>query len=82
MTEMMGTPFYVAPEVINGQYNSKCDIWSIGIITYILMCGKAPFYGNNNEEILKMVKDGNLTFESNQWSMVSPEAIDFIKSLL
>lgn len=55
LTEMLGTPYYIAPEVLQGQYNEKCDIWSIGVITFMLLCGKAPFFGNNDEEIFKAV---------------------------
>ena len=51
MKETCGTPYYIAPEVINGKYNEKCDIWSIGIILYIMLCGYPPFNGVNDFEI-------------------------------
>lgn len=78
LTEMIGTPYYIAPEVLQGRYNSKCDIWSIGVITYMLMCGKAPFFGNTDEEIFNMVQNGKLQFGANAWKTVSPEAREFV----
>ena len=55
MTRRLGTPYYIAPEVLEEQYDEKCDIWSCGIIIYILLCGYPPFSGRNEKEILKKV---------------------------
>ena len=51
MHSILGTPYYVAPEVLKGEYDEKCDIWSIGAVTYLLLCGDPPFTGNSNNEI-------------------------------
>ena len=48
LTEKLGTPYYIAPEVLNQKYNEKCDIWSIGVITYMLLSGRAPFSGDSD----------------------------------
>jgi len=56
---MLGTPQYLAPEVLNGCYDEKCDIWSLGIITYqMFSLGKFPFNGYNEQEIFKKAKRG------------------------
>ena len=52
--------YYVAPEVLEGSYDNKCDIWSAGVILYVILCGYPPFYGENEKEILTEIKSGNL----------------------
>jgi calcium-dependent protein kinase len=64
--ETTGTPYYMAPEVIERQYNEKCDIWSI----------------DDDETVFKMVKKGKFQFSSDSWKLVSKEAQDFITNLL
>lgn len=78
----VGTPYYVAPEVLNRQYTKSCDIWSIGVITYILLCGYPPFYGDNDNQIFDSVRRGGFDFPSPDWDTISSPAKDFICSLL
>ena len=53
MTKRYGTAYYIAPEVLKKDYTEKCDLWSCGVIMYIVLCGKPPFYGREDKEILK-----------------------------
>ena len=79
----IGTPFYIAPEVLgNNKYNEKCDLWSCGVILYIMLCGVPPFYGETDEEIYEVVKKGKLEFEEPIWKTISEPAKDLIRKLL
>lgn len=82
MKTRAGTPYYVSPQVLAGAYDEKCDVWSCGVICYILLCGYPPFYGEKDKEILAMVKKGEVKFDPADWSEVSSDAIDFIKLML
>ncbi|XP_060033203.1 serine/threonine-protein kinase 33 isoform X1 [Erinaceus europaeus] len=67
-----GTPIYMAPEVINAhEYSQQCDIWSIGVIMYILLCGEPPFLANSEEKLFELIRKGNLNFEDPVWDSVS-----------
>ena len=80
--QQIGTPLYIAPEVLNNNYNEKCDLWSCGVILYIMLCGVPPFTGENDDEIYCAVKQGRVTFDQVEWDCVSSEAKDLILKLL
>lgn len=82
MTTRVGTPYYIAPEVLGRHYDKSCDLWSIGVITYILLCGYPPFYGDTDPEIFASVRAGRYDFDSPEWTNVSNEAKDLITRLL
>ncbi len=82
LTKKVGTPYYIAPEVLNRNYNEKCDIWSIGVLMFMLLSGKPPFWGDSDKEIIQMVKEGKMDFRKNEWNNVSNDAIDLIHNML
>jgi len=82
LDEKLGTPYYIAPEVLNKNYGAKCDIWSIGVICYILLCGAPPFSGQTDNDIMKAVRAGKVSFAGDHWKGISEVAKDFISQLL
>ena len=58
MVDLVGTPHYIAPEVLVSQYDEKCDLWSVGVLMYILLANIPPFDGSDEKEIIKNVKAG------------------------
>jgi calcium-dependent protein kinase len=82
MKTRVGTPYYIAPEVLKGDYTRSCDMWSIGVIAYILLCGCPPFNGDTDEQVFKRVKSGVFSFNAPEWDGVSYAAKDFICCLL
>lgn len=82
MQTKAGTAFFMAPEVINGNYASSCDMWSAGCILYLMLCGYPPFDGETQEEIFESILDGEIDFSEEEWEGVSDEAKDLICRLL
>jgi calcium-dependent protein kinase len=80
---MVGSPVYAAPEVLNGKgYGSQCDVWSIGVIAYVLACGNLPFRGNTQKDLLDKVVEGRPVFLPSEWRQVSVQTRLFVSSLL
>ncbi|KAG9146611.1 hypothetical protein Leryth_014630 [Lithospermum erythrorhizon] len=83
MEGIVGTPYYVAPEVLMGrEYNEKVDVWSAGVILYIMLSGVPPFYGDSAEEIFEAVVRGNLRFPSKCFRSVSSQAKDLLRKMI
>jgi calcium-dependent protein kinase len=82
MKKRFGTPFYIAPEVLDGDYDEKCDVWSCGVILYILLSGRPPFMGESNQEIFDNIRKGEFSLTDQLWAHISNDAKDIIRRML
>jgi calcium-dependent protein kinase len=82
MNTKLGTPYYVPPEVLDGKYDKRCDLWSIGVITFILLCGEPPFFGNSTADVFRKIKMCDYEFSQEAWKQISKEARNFIEKLV
>ncbi|KAL4582357.1 hypothetical protein LXL04_006904 [Taraxacum kok-saghyz] len=82
LNEIVGTAYYVAPEVLHRSYGTEADVWSIGVIAYILLCGSRPFWARSESGIFRAVLKADPGFDEAPWTTISPEAKDFVKRLL
>lgn len=78
----VGSPFYIAPEVLAGGYNQAADVWSAGVILYILLSGMPPFWGKTKSRIFDAIRAADLRFPSDPWNRISESAKDLIRRML
>jgi len=82
LTTKAGTPYYVAPQVLVGKYDHLSDLWSCGVIMYVMLCGYPPFFGETDAEVLSKVRLGNFSFNAADWKNISEDAKTLIRMLL
>ena len=82
MHEVVGTSYYIAPEVLERDYTQKSDIWSLGVIFFMMLCGRCPFGGTDDYEIQENVRAGNYSLNTKHWRGISTDAKNFVRSLL
>lgn len=80
--EIVGSPYYMAPEVLRRNYGPEIDVWSAGVILYILLCGVPPFWAETEEGIAHAIVRGNIDFTRDPWPKVSNAAKDLVKDML
>ncbi|KAL3833361.1 hypothetical protein ACJIZ3_008097 [Penstemon smallii] len=82
LNDIVGSAYYVAPEVLHRAYSTEADVWSVGVISYILLCGSRPFWARTESGIFRAVVKAEPTYEEQPWPTLSSEAKDFVKRLL
>ncbi|KAL0343650.1 UNVERIFIED_CONTAM: CDPK-related kinase [Sesamum angustifolium] len=82
LNDIVGSAYYVAPEVLHRAYSTEADVWSVGVIAYILLCGSRPFWARTESGIFRAVVKAEPTYEEQPWPTLSSEAKDFVKRLL
>ena len=82
LTLKIGSPYYIAPEVLNKCYNEKCDIWSAGVVLYVMLTGNFPFVGNTRQQLFENIKTGKYNTSVKEYKAISQKAKDLIKQML
>jgi calcium-dependent protein kinase len=80
--DVVGSPYYIAPEVLMAQHGPACDIWSIGVLMYIMLCGYLPFSGESPNQVFAKIIKGNLRMDQPEWDFYSEESKDLINKML
>ncbi|GLC47256.1 Calcium-dependent protein kinase 13 [Pleodorina starrii] len=80
--ELLGSPYYIAPEVIRQKYGKEADVWSCGVMLYIMLCGEAPFFGEGDEGIFKSIMKAKLDFSFEPWPSLSKDVKMLLRRML
>lgn len=82
LTTLVGTPYYLAPEVLRGRYGRECDVWSLGVTMYLMLCGYQPFEGEDMREIFARISKGMFDFSRREWEGISENAKELIRKMM
>ncbi len=82
MSTLAGTPYFIAPEVLQGTYGRECDIWSLGVLLFMLLSGDYPFDGDSKAEVFEKIKSGKFEFNRSSWKKISKEAKKLISLMI
>lgn len=82
LTEGVGTIYTMAPEVLKGSYSKQADVWSVGVIAYMLLSSQMPFYGRKRQHIVEQILGGKYDFRGRRWRKIGTPAKDFVRDLL
>lgn len=75
----VGTPYYISPQILKGEYGKECDMWSLGVVTFILLTGFPPFKSNNLNQIYHTIITNDIQYERKVWKNKSANALNFVK---
>ena len=81
-SQVVGSAYYTAPEVLKGAYDYRCDTWSLGIIAYMLLSGAPPFNGDSSDKIHYLIQNNEPDFSMKMFPKAQPRTVDFLKQLL
>ena len=82
LTVKIGSPYYIAPEVLNKSYDEKCDVWSSGVVLYVMLTGNFPFIGNTSQKLFENIKTGRYRKAGEEYENISKEGKELIDQML